>query len=52
MSAGYQEVADKEEKAANIWRLVAAGAVGAAIVLNVALIAAKGVSRARETAVC
>jgi len=40
MSAGYQEVADKEEKAANIWRLVAAGAVGAAIALNVALIAA------------
>jgi hypothetical protein len=40
MSAGYQQVADKEEKAANRWRLVAAASVGAAITLNALLIAA------------
>jgi hypothetical protein len=40
MSAGYQQVADKEEKAANIWRLVAAGAAGLAIAFNLVLIVA------------
>jgi hypothetical protein len=40
MSAGYQQVADKEEKAANIWRLVAVGTAVLAIAFNAALIAA------------
>jgi hypothetical protein len=40
MSGGYQEVADKEEKAANIWRLVAVGAAALAIAMNLALIVA------------
>ena len=38
MSAGYQEVADKEEKAANRWRLIVVGAVAVAIVFNLFLI--------------
>ncbi len=40
MSAGYQQVADKEEKAADRWRLVAVGAAGLAIAFNLVLIAA------------
>jgi hypothetical protein len=39
MAAGYQQVADKEEEAANTWRLVAVGTAGLAIALNVVLIA-------------
>ena len=39
MAAGYQQVADKEEKAANTWRLVAIATAGLAIALNLALIA-------------
>lgn len=40
MSGGYQQVADKEEEAANTWRLVAVGAAGVAIAFNLVLIAA------------
>lgn len=40
MSGGYQQVADKEEKAANTWRLVAVGAAALAIAFNLVLIAA------------
>lgn len=41
MSGGYQEVADKEERQANRWRLVAAVSAGLAIGFNLFLILAE-----------
>lgn len=40
MSGGYQEVANKEEKQADLWRWLAAASAGLAIALNVVLVLA------------